>query len=638
MHTLSGDAASVAARHDDFVCGVSILFPEREKAMSIRSLVMTRGVPSVAALALASLASAPLLSAATYTVCSTGSPNFTSLSAALTAAAPGDVLSLCAGIQVESGVVVDREITIQGAGQGATFLEPSAPGTLILSVVNTGAVTIRDLTFRNASNADVNGGALVADNANDLLIERVTFSNNSNTEPSGQGVGGALALLGTSATLRDINLLQNQAASGGALYCGGCVVGIENGMLSGNTATATGLGGGAALVVGGTLSLERSTVSNNLSAGNGGGVHNYLGVTFVNNSTLNGNTAVGNDVCCGAGGGALANGDILFVVNSTLSGNGTAASGGGILTQGTGGNGLVTKALAGQLARAEKLLGRRSQPTPSASLPGFLESAVVNATLAGNSASVAGGGIANRGALTVMNSIVSGSTAGDCALDTALHVNGAPNLASDGSCTGFTLGGTNPDLEPLDNNGGATFTHRPREGSPALDAASDSVCAADPVNAADQRGMARPQRAQCDLGAYEKEPATNEPPDCKGVANIPVLWPATGALVQVEVIGVTDPDGDPVTVIADAVYQDESVKTGTPTVTCPDGQLTGGPTAFVRAERNASKNGRVYHVFYTAYDDKGAFCKGDVIVSVPRTVPGRPATDDAPRFDSTVCR
>jgi predicted outer membrane repeat protein len=603
-----------------------------------RFSMKTQGVPTAAALALASLVGAPMLSAATYTVCATGSPDFGTLSAAIVAAAPGDVLSLCAGVHTASGAVIDRELTLQGAGQGVTILEPASPGTLILSVINAGPVTIRDLTFRNASNADVNGGALLADNASDLLIERVTFSSNANTEPTGQGVGGGLALLGTTATLRDVNLLQNQAASGGALYCGGCVVDVEGAMLAGNTATAAGLGGGAALVVGGTLTLERSTVSNNLSAGNGGGVHNYLGLTFVNNSTLNGNTAVGNDVCCGAGGGALANGDILFVSNSTLSGNGTSASGGGILTQGSGGSGIITKALANQMARAEKLLGRRQVPAPNAPLPGFLESTVVNATLAGNNASVAGGGIANRGALTVMNSIVSGSTGGDCALASAIGVNATPNLASDGSCTGFTLAGTDPDLEALDNNGGATFTHKPREGSPALDAGSDAVCAADPVNAADQRGMARPQRAQCDLGAYEKEPATNEPPDCKGVANIPVLWPATGALVEVEVIGVTDPDGDPVTVIADAVYQDESVKTGTPTITCPDGQLTGGPTAFVRAERNASKNGRVYHVFYTAYDDKGAFCKGDVIISVPRTVPGRPATDDAPRFDSTVCR
>lgn len=606
--------------------------------MLSRFSMSTWGVPAVAALVLASLASAPTASAATRTVCGTGSPDFTTLAVAIAASDPGDVLSLCAGLHTESGAVIDREITIQGAGQGVTILEPANPGTLILSVINAGPVTVRDVTFRNASNAGVNGGAVLADNASDLLIERTTFSGNSNTEPTGQGVGGALALLGTTATLRDVSLLQNQAASGGALYCGGCVANIENGMLAGNTATAANLGGGAALVVGGTLTIERSTVSNNLSAANGGGVHNYLGLTFVNNSTFNGNTAVGHDVCCGSGGGALANGDILFVSNSTLSGNGTAASGGGILSQGSGGSGLVTKALASQMARSEKLLGRRSLPTPHAPLPGFLESTVVNATLAGNNASVAGGGLDNRGALTVMNSIISGSTGGDCALGGALNTNGAPNLASDGSCTGFTIGGTNPDLEPLDNNGGSTFTHKPREGSAALDAGSDAVCAADPVNATDQRGMARPQRAQCDLGAYEKEPATNEPPDCKGVSNIPVLWPATGALVEVEVVGVTDPDGDPVTVIADAVYQDESVKTGTPTVTCPDGQLTGGPTAFVRAERNASKNGRVYHVFYTAYDDKGAFCKGDVIVSVPRTVPGRPATDDAPRFDSTVCR
>ena len=41
-------------------------------------------------------------------------------------------------------------------------------------------------------------------------------------------------------------------------------------------------------------------------------------------------------------------------------------------------------------------------------------------------------------------------------------------------------------------------------GSPALDAGDDAVCAANPVNNLDQRGIVRPQGLHCDIGAFEQ--------------------------------------------------------------------------------------------------------------------------------------
>ena len=58
-----------------------------------------------------------------------------------------------------------------------------------------------------------------------------------------------------------------------------------------------------------------------------------------------------------------------------------------------------------------------------------------------------------------------------------------------------------PRLGPLGDNGGPTLTHLPRLGSPALDQGS---LACPP---ADQRGVARPQGAACDLGAVERQAA-----------------------------------------------------------------------------------------------------------------------------------
>jgi predicted outer membrane repeat protein len=55
----------------------------------------------------------------------------------------------------------------------------------------------------------------------------------------------------------------------------------------------------------------------------------------------------------------------------------------------------------------------------------------------------------------------------------------------------------------LGNYGGGTPTFPLLPGSTAIDAGDDTVCAADPVNGQDQRGVARPQGAHCDIGAFE---------------------------------------------------------------------------------------------------------------------------------------
>jgi predicted outer membrane repeat protein len=58
-----------------------------------------------------------------------------------------------------------------------------------------------------------------------------------------------------------------------------------------------------------------------------------------------------------------------------------------------------------------------------------------------------------------------------------------------------------PKLGPLGNYGGSTQTLPLVSGSSAIDAGNDSACPA-----ADQRGVARPQGAHCDIGAFESVP------------------------------------------------------------------------------------------------------------------------------------
>ena len=84
-----------------------------------------------------------------------------------------------------------------------------------------------------------------------------------------------------------------------------------------------------------------------------------------------------------------------------------------------------------------------------------------------------------------------------------LNSGGFNLLATVDGCTieGDTTGnliGVDPQLEAPADNGGPTLTSALRAGSPAIDPGSPSSC-----EAADQRGVARPQGATCDMGAYE---------------------------------------------------------------------------------------------------------------------------------------
>jgi hypothetical protein len=133
----------------------------------------------------------------------------------------------------------------------------------------------------------------------------------------------------------------------------------------------------------------------------------------------------------------------------------------------------------------------------------------------------------------------------------------------------------------------------------------------------------------------------NLPPECSTAAADPAeLWPPNHKFVAINVVGVTDPDGDPVTITIDSIWQDEPVNGAADGNTSPDGQGVGTGTAEVRAERAGDPkvpgNGRVYHIGFTA-DDGQDQCSGEVLVGVPHDQGnGNPAVDDGPLFDSTV--
>jgi len=236
---------------------------------------------------------------------------------------------------------------------------------------------------------------------------------------------------------------------------------IRNGSVT--TITQPDGGGGGISNYSSLLTLVNSSVVNNTADGSGGGISNRGTLELI------GSTVSGNSTIYGNGGGIYSYVATVTLTNSTVSGNvSSSGAGGGIISIGT-----LT---------------------------------VTNSTISHNIAVFQAGGLFNSsGTVAIKNSIVANNTAtfgGDCG-GGGITSNGH-NLSSDDSC-GFTgpgdLFNTDPLLDPLQDNGGPTWTHALLTGSPAIDAGSGDC----PPPATDQRGIARPQGATCDIGAFEVE-------------------------------------------------------------------------------------------------------------------------------------
>lgn len=242
--------------------------------------------------------------------------------------------------------------------------------------------------------------------------------------------------------------------------------------VSGLTIADGALGGGAGINNAGTLTVDRCVFANNHAPGDGGGISNYFGSLTVTNSTFTGNSA-------GNIGGGIYNGGIATIVNSTFTGNQAGNRGGGIENTGT--------------------------------------ATISFSTFRGNGAVNSGGNIGSPRTLHIKNSIAADSTAsGDCFIGGGAFAEGV-NFDTDGTCTDLiddftTVTSAMLNLGPLALNApGQTPTHALLMGSVAIDAAVDCTDRDGNTVAADQRGLARPVRTACDVGAYEYVPAIVNP-------------------------------------------------------------------------------------------------------------------------------
>lgn len=131
----------------------------------------------------------------------------------------------------------------------------------------------------------------------------------------------------------------------------------------------------------------------------------------------------------------------------------------------------------------------------------------------------------------------------------------------------------------------------------------------------------------------------NQCPDCSAAAaSAAKLWPPNHKMVDVQVQGVSDPQGQATTIRVDGIVQDEPTDDLGDGSFCADAAGVGSATAQLRAERSGLGDGRVYHVAFTATDPDGYACSGEVTSCVPHDMgQGAECVDQGRLHDSLVC-
>ncbi len=459
-----------------------------------------------------------------------------SLRAAIIAANkdPGSTINLDAAVYQLNGLgsppVVDDDdstsgdldiaaaMTVHGQGAGLTIIDAGGKDR-VFDLINTGSpytFALQSVTIRNGVTSDSGGGIRANGGAtsNGLTIEDCAIGDaTAGNQAAFSGGGIDFSCTGpTSATVTHTSFEGNSAQTGGGAWvCTGWTANFTDVRFHGNSAegdpvntpqggaliilsdglvqashcvvdanTAVSAGGGIFLEANGQLTWDGGAITNN-SADQGGAVYLDGGSSArISNALVSGNTAAL------AGAVLVTTGSIVDFINLTITDNTTSGS------------------VPGNL-----LNGDDNQPVTT-----FL----ANVTLSGNhGGGIVAGSVSN---IVVQNSIVT-NNGGDCS-ESLFDIETMTEAASAGTITsqGYNIFGAgcpevssdqqvDPLLLPLADQGGSSETLALAVGSPAIDGGNPAGCTDDKLLAiaTDQRGVARPSGAACDIGAFESQPS-----------------------------------------------------------------------------------------------------------------------------------
>jgi CHRD domain-containing protein len=373
------------------------------------------------------------------------------------------VVAVCAAVAVIGGATARASsvsiVPCSGPGGGAAGLvaavdtaNASGGGTIILAPGCTYSLTSANNLTAGANGLPVvrspirviGSGATIAGNSSNFRIIliagaagggltligiTVTGGNAAGMGPAGFG-GGIFNFAGTLVLNQSVVTGNMAAGAGGGIASGtmgpgpGATLTLNNSEVSWNTVPPSGMGAGGILNISGILKINNSTIDHNSGSGgggiasgngNGGGPGSFI---RINNSVISDNNATGGPETGGAG---ISNGGILLMNNTQLTGNNADGGfGGGLLNHATAMLNNVS-ATGNSAAIGAGIANVNLQGIPTGGTPPVPALTMNNGNVTGNTASVAGGGIANvspfgapLGSVTLRNTQVNGNSPNNC--------------------------------------------------------------------------------------------------------------------------------------------------------------------------------------------------------------------------------
>lgn len=426
---------------------------------------------------------APRASTITVANCADDGGAGTLRQAVLTASS-GDTVDLsglaCSAITLQSGAIMVNvaDLTIQGPGVAMLAIDGNQADR-VFQHSGAGTLALADLS--------VTHGKLVADKA----------------------YGGCIFSSGNVSLTR--SAVSSCMAAGQAVGAGGGVVTIGNLSLDASTLSdnladaAVGATGTLSAVAGGAFVHQQLTLQHSIVSGNtvhaaagqvdGGGMLAYSLTSKYSSITGNKAVAVGDVTTYSVGGGAAVISSV-FMLGSTLDHNQADIAGG--LFVGNSGSGFATV--------VQSTVSSNKGNLEVGGIGSSIDLSLSGSTIAFNTAGpFGGGGLAVAGNSAILqSSIMANNLPAD--LDGGAAFTGANNLVKvvgpNTTAPPNTIS-QDPALGPLAHNGGATRTHAPGSGSPAVDAGNNVSNLGN-----DQRGagFSRVVGMAADIGAVEVDP------------------------------------------------------------------------------------------------------------------------------------
>lgn len=299
---------------------------------------------------------------------------YSTLQAAIDAAKPREVITVAAGTYAEN-ILIDKSLTINGAGAGKTIIDGSRAASVIMvgkrkANIN---VALSGLTIEKGigssvsvddkgSNTYVCGGGIL--NYGTLTIADSIVSDNT------AQCGGGIFNKGTLNLNTGTSVTQNAAHDGGGIYGSMGLISLNGGSVISNRSEQ--LGAGIYISYRCSAKMQTGTISNNISGNNGGGIYSQGGFVEIEDGTI-----FENDAYVSGGGIYFYGGNANRLKGGSIYSN-TARNGAGV----SNGGGLM-----------------------------LLDGALIYGNIANKDGNGLGGGIMNSGKLTLKNGSIDHNTA-----------------------------------------------------------------------------------------------------------------------------------------------------------------------------------------------------------------------------------